>query len=101
MKIAIITGGSRGLGKSMSLHLAAKDHDVILTYNSKQKEAEEVVSEIEKTGRKAVALKLDASDHKSACSSDYHGPRHRLFSRFLAYELHGRTPALGRLAPEA
>lgn len=36
-----------------------------------------------------------------SASSDYHGPRHRLFSRFLAYELHGRTPALGRLAPEA
>ena len=35
-----------------------------------------------------------------SASSDYHGPRHRLFSRFLAYELHGRTPALGTLAPE-
>ncbi len=34
-----------------------------------------------------------------SASSDYHGPRHRLFSRFLAYELHGRTPALGTLAP--
>jgi NAD(P)-dependent dehydrogenase (short-subunit alcohol dehydrogenase family) len=65
MKIAIVTGGSRGLGKSMSLHLAARGHDVILTYNSKQKEAEEVVGEIEKTGRKAVALKLDVSDQKS------------------------------------
>jgi predicted metal-dependent phosphoesterase TrpH len=36
-----------------------------------------------------------------SASSDYHGPKHRLFSRFLAYELHGRTPALGPLAPEA
>jgi hypothetical protein len=35
-----------------------------------------------------------------SASSDYHGPRHRLFSRFLAYELHGRTPALGTLAPQ-
>ena len=34
-----------------------------------------------------------------SASSDYHGPRHRLFSRFLAYELHGRTPALGTLGP--
>jgi hypothetical protein len=33
-----------------------------------------------------------------SASSDYHGPSHRLFSRFLAYELHGRTPALGELA---
>jgi hypothetical protein len=36
-----------------------------------------------------------------SASSDYHGPEHRLFSRFLAYELHGRTPELGKLAPTA
>jgi NAD(P)-dependent dehydrogenase (short-subunit alcohol dehydrogenase family) len=65
MSIALVTGGSRGLGKSISLHLAAKGHDVILTYNSKQSEAEEVVAQIEKTGRKAVALALDVADIKS------------------------------------
>jgi NAD(P)-dependent dehydrogenase (short-subunit alcohol dehydrogenase family) len=65
MKIALVTGGSRGLGKSMSLQLAAKGHDVILTYNSKQSAAEEVAAEIVKSGRKAVALALDVSDHKS------------------------------------
>lgn len=61
MKIAIITGGSRGLGKEMALHLAAKGTDIILTYNSKKDEAEAVVAEIEKLGRKAAALQLDAS----------------------------------------
>ncbi len=65
MKIAIITGGSRGLGKSMAMSIAAKGHDVILTYNHKKEEAEEVVASIEKQGRKAVALQLDASDTKS------------------------------------
>jgi NAD(P)-dependent dehydrogenase (short-subunit alcohol dehydrogenase family) len=65
MKVAIITGGSRGLGKSIATNLAAKDLDVILTYQSKQKEAEEVVALIEKYGRKAVALQLDVSDTKS------------------------------------
>jgi NAD(P)-dependent dehydrogenase (short-subunit alcohol dehydrogenase family) len=65
MKIAIITGGSRGLGKSMSLRLAQKGHDVILTYNSKKAEADGVVAQIEKMGRKAAALQLDVSDHKS------------------------------------
>jgi len=65
MKIALITGGSRGLGKSMSLHIADKGNDVILTYKSKKAEAEEVVKEIEKTGRKAVALALDVSNSKS------------------------------------
>jgi len=65
MKIVLVTGGSRGLGKSMSLHLAAKGHDVILTYNSKMSNADDVVDQIEKTGRKALALELDVSDHKS------------------------------------
>ena len=44
MSIALVTGGSRGLGKSISLHLAAEGHDIILTYHSKQAEAEEVVA---------------------------------------------------------
>jgi len=65
MKIALITGGSRGLGKSMSLHLAAQAHDVVLTYNSKKAEAEDTVAQIEKLGRKAVAIALDLSDHNS------------------------------------
>ena len=65
MKIAIITGGSRGLGKAMAMDIAAKGHDVILTYNNKREEAERVVASIEKGGRKAVALQLDVSDTKS------------------------------------
>lgn len=64
MSIVIITGGSRGLGKSMALHLAKKGYGIILTYNSKKDEAEEVVDIIEKTGNKAVALQLDVSSHK-------------------------------------
>jgi len=65
MKIAIITGGSRGLGKSMALHIADKGNDVILTYNSKKDEAERVVAQIEHLGQKAVALALDVSDSAS------------------------------------
>ena len=57
--IALVTGGSRGLGKDMALSLARKGLDVILTYRSQQDEAQAVVSEIETTGRKAVALPLD------------------------------------------
>jgi NAD(P)-dependent dehydrogenase (short-subunit alcohol dehydrogenase family) len=58
-KIALVTGGSRGLGKDMALSLARSGLDVILTYRSKQEEAEAVVQEIERAGRKAVALSLD------------------------------------------
>jgi NAD(P)-dependent dehydrogenase (short-subunit alcohol dehydrogenase family) len=61
MTIAIITGASRGLSKSMALHLAQQGHDIILTYNSQQEQAEEVVANIKQLGRKAVALQLDVS----------------------------------------
>lgn len=61
-KIALVTGGSRGLGKNMALQLAEKGSDVILTYNSKKAEAEAVVAEIEGMGRKAVALQLNVSE---------------------------------------
>lgn len=68
-KIAIVTGGSRGLGKNAALRLASKGVDVILTYRSQRKEAEDVVAEIEaiglKTGAKAVALQLDVAESKS------------------------------------
>ncbi|MCE7040490.1 SDR family oxidoreductase [Dyadobacter sp. CY312] len=63
-KIALVTGGSRGLGKNMALALATKGIDVILTYNSKQEEALAVVAEIEKAGQKAAALQLNAGEVK-------------------------------------
>ena len=62
-KIALVTGGSRGLGKDMAMQLATKGLDVIITYNSKKDEANEVVATIEAMGRKSVALQLDVSDY--------------------------------------
>jgi NAD(P)-dependent dehydrogenase (short-subunit alcohol dehydrogenase family) len=59
MKIALITGGSRGLGRSMATHLADKGCDIILTYRERKDEAEKVVREIAAKGRKAVTLQLD------------------------------------------
>ena len=46
-KIALVTGGSRGLGKDMALSIASKEIDVILTYRSNKDEAEKVVKEYE------------------------------------------------------
>src|SRR5882762_7636401 len=60
-KIALVTGGSRGLGKDMALSIAKKGIDVIITYRSKEAEALQVVSEIESLGQKAIALHLDMS----------------------------------------
>lgn len=67
-KIALVTGGSRGLGKDMALRLAEKGLDVILTFNSKEEEAQKVVKEIEGSGRKAAALQLNTGDLKSFAS---------------------------------
>ena len=64
-KIALITGASRGLGKSTALHLAAQGVDVIGTYHSKQAEAQAVVAEIEALGGRARMLQLDVSDSSS------------------------------------
>src|ERR1035437_1057566 len=64
-KIALITGGSRGLGKNMAIRLAEQGHDVIITYNSQKEAANAGVTEIETKGRQAAALQLDVSDFKS------------------------------------
>jgi len=63
--IALITGGSRGLGKSTALKLAEQGVDVVLTYRSNTSEATKVVAQIEQMGRRAVALPLDVGDSKS------------------------------------
>lgn len=61
-RIALVTGGSRGLGKNAVLKLAAQGTDIIFTYNSQRDAALEVVAEIEQKGAKAVALQLNVSD---------------------------------------
>lgn len=61
-RIALITGGSRGLGKNAALHLAAQGCDLIITYHTRRDDAEAVVAEAEALGRRAVALPLDVSD---------------------------------------
>lgn len=64
-KIALVTGGSRGLGKNMAIAIAGKGIDVILTYHTKKEDADDVVSAIAQMGRKATALQLDAGHIKS------------------------------------
>lgn len=62
MTIALITGGSRGLGRSMAHHLAAKGVDIIFTYHSNREQADSLVAELRQMDRKAVALQLDTGD---------------------------------------
>lgn len=60
-KIAVITGGSRGLGRDMAISIAKKGIDVVITYHTNISAADEVVAEIKKIGRIAYALQLDTS----------------------------------------
>lgn len=60
-RIALVTGGSRGLGKDMAINLAKKGIDVLLTFNSNKAAADEVVSKIQSLGRKAKAIQLDTT----------------------------------------
>lgn len=64
-KIALVTGGSRGLGRNTVLALAKKGVDVVFTYRSREAEANEVVRAVKAAGRTAVALPLDVGDTKS------------------------------------
>ncbi|MGD1879072.1 MAG: SDR family NAD(P)-dependent oxidoreductase [Kiloniellaceae bacterium] len=58
-KIALVTGASRGLGRNTALSIARHGGDVILTYKSREEDAQAVVSEIEAMGRRADAFQLD------------------------------------------
>jgi NAD(P)-dependent dehydrogenase (short-subunit alcohol dehydrogenase family) len=64
-QIALVTGGSRGLGRSTALALARKGVDVVFTYHSARAEADAVAAEIAALGRKAAALQLDAGAIRS------------------------------------
>lgn len=64
-KIAIITGGSRGLGKNTALKLASQGVDLIITYHSQKGEADAVVAEAESLGVKAAAVQLDVAESKT------------------------------------
>ncbi len=60
--VAIVTGGSRGLGKNMVQHIAGRGTDVIFTYQSNKDAADRLVAEVEGMGRRAAALQLDVGD---------------------------------------
>ncbi len=63
--ISMITGGSRGLGRSTALNLARLGNDVVITYQTRESEAQELVAEVQAMQRKAVALQLDLGNSAS------------------------------------
>jgi 3-oxoacyl-[acyl-carrier protein] reductase len=64
-KTAVVTGGSRGIGRAIALGLAEAGANVALTYREKRAEADAAVREIEALGRRAVALQMDVTDRAS------------------------------------
>lgn len=83
-KIALITGASRGLGKSTALHLADQGIDIIGTYYSKAEEAQAVVAQIEQLGGRAAMLQLDVS--KSATFDSFVGEVGRTLKEVFAQQ---------------
>ena len=65
-KKAIVTGGSRGIGRAIALMYAKEGADVLVNYHSNDAAAKETVAEIEKLGRRGVAVAADVADYKSA-----------------------------------
>ncbi|MBD5545708.1 MAG: 3-oxoacyl-[acyl-carrier-protein] reductase [Lachnospiraceae bacterium] len=65
-KVALVTGAGRGIGREIALTLASYGADVIVNYNGSKEKADEVVNEIEKMGRKAVAVQCSVADF-NAC----------------------------------
>jgi 3-oxoacyl-[acyl-carrier protein] reductase len=64
-KNAVVTGGSRGIGRAIALGLAEAGADVVLTFREKRDEAETVARDIGKMGRRALVLQMDVADRAS------------------------------------
>jgi 3-oxoacyl-[acyl-carrier protein] reductase len=64
-RTAVVTGGSRGIGRGIALGLAEAGANVVLTYREKKTEADAVVAEIQKSGVRALAVKMDVTDRAS------------------------------------
>jgi NAD(P)-dependent dehydrogenase (short-subunit alcohol dehydrogenase family) len=77
-KVAIVTGGSRGLGRHTVLSLARRGVDSIFTYHSNRAEADHVVAAVTELGRKAIALQLDTA--RLTVSYNVFSPRSRTWA---------------------
>lgn len=61
-KVALVTGGGRGIGAAVALRLAEDGADVALTFQQNQRRADDVVDQIKAVGRRAIAVRADSAD---------------------------------------
>jgi NAD(P)-dependent dehydrogenase (short-subunit alcohol dehydrogenase family) len=64
-KLTVVTGGSRGIGAAITRRLAAEGHDVVITYLRDRDAADEVASEVRRTGQRALVLQTDTTEEHS------------------------------------
>lgn len=98
--VALVSGGSRGLGRDMAIELAKKDFNVIITYNSNKEAADKVVEEVKALGKKAIALQLDVA--KSVTYDTFVSQvKEKLVSDFGTNKLHSlvNNAGVGLYAP--
>ncbi|WP_028926640.1 SDR family NAD(P)-dependent oxidoreductase [Pseudonocardia acaciae] len=68
-KVALVTGGSRGIGAAIAARLAEDGADVAITYRAAKDKADEVVERIERTGRRALAIQADSADQEAVAGA--------------------------------
>ncbi|MEH1164135.1 SDR family oxidoreductase [Micromonospora sp. CPCC 205539] len=68
-KVALVTGGGRGIGAAVALRLAEEGADVALTFQQNQQHANDVVDQIKAAGRRAIALQADSADPAAVISA--------------------------------
>ena len=75
-KVALVTGASRGIGKAIAIALASVGADMAASFHSREKEANETSAEIEKLGRRTIAVPADVSIVADVARPErlYHGP---------------------------
>ncbi|WP_280480483.1 SDR family NAD(P)-dependent oxidoreductase, partial [Nocardia cyriacigeorgica] len=72
--VALVTGGSRGIGAAIARELAAGGADVAVTYQHAEQQAKAVVAEIEALGRRAIAMQADSADAAAVVGAGREGP---------------------------
>jgi len=92
-KVALVTGGSRGLGRAIALTLARRGADVVINYVHNAEAAAQVLTEVEALGRRALAVQADVGDYDQAAQLVIG------FSKSLARELGSRGITVNVVAP--